>query len=319
MAAQSLNNLTSLGAGVLGGQIAWHSAFYGKNVVVYDLYNDSIDACKIAHQTYADIYKKEMGGTDESIAQTHARLSYTTDLAAAVADADIVIESVPEVPEIKSDFYKRLAKVLPEHTIIATNSSTLLPSQFAQDTGRPEKYCALHFANLIWKMNLAETMSHPTTSYETLLATAQFAVEIGMIPIPIQKEQNGYVCNTMTVTLLNAAQTLVTNGISTPEYIDRVHMIIHRGCAAGPCALIDVVGMATWHNVLTHWGKELKDDQMTANAAYIKEHFLDKGLQGLQGGEGYYKYPNPSFAAPDFIDVPDVSIAEEIARLSMPS
>lgn len=314
---KSLNNLTALGAGVLGAQIAWHSAFKGKNVVIYDPYEDSIENCKATLPKYAEIYKDFFSVGDDEIKATYDRLSFTTSLSKAVADADIVIESVPEVPEIKIDFYKRLAKVLPERTLIATNTSTLLPSDFSEHTGRPEKFAALHFANLIWSMNMAEVMAHANTADSTILAFTKFAIEIGMVPIPIQKETNAYVMNTMTVAILNAAQTLVTNGVSTPEYIDRTYMILNRGTSAGPCGLLDVVGMTTIHHVFSYWGKRNNDLQMTLNAEYLKKNFVDKNLLGLSTGEGYYTYPNPSYSAADFLDIPDLSQAEEIAKLAV--
>jgi 3-hydroxyacyl-CoA dehydrogenase len=316
MTASQLENITVLGAGVLGGQIAWHSAFRGKSVVVYDLRAEGIEQCRIAQQTYAHIYRQDLDASEGMIEETRARLTFTTDLAAAVAEADLVIEAVPEIPQVKIDVYGEMAQHLPPHTLIATNSSTLLPSQFAEATGRPDKYCALHFANLIWSLNIGEIMAHPTTADDTLLAVTQFAIEIGMVPIPVEKEQNGYVLNTMLVALLNAAQTLITNGVATPESVDRVHMIMHRGCAMGPCGIIDVVGMATGYNILSYWGNENKDEQMIKNASYIKQRFLDKGLLGLQTGEGYYKYPDPSYQAPDFLDVPDISRAGDLALMA---
>lgn len=159
-------------------------------------------------------------------------------------------------------------------------------------------------------------MAHPATADDTLTAVTRFAIEIGMVPIPVQKEQNGYVLNTMLVALLNASQTLVTNGVSTPEYVDKTYMILNRGCALGPCGVIDVVGMKSVYNILSYWGQQNDDEQMIRNAQYIKESFLDKGLLGLQTGEGYYRYPNPSYEAPGFLDVPDVAKAAELALMA---
>jgi len=316
MADTKLDNLTVLGAGVLGGQVAWHSAFRGKSVTVYDLYQDSLDRCRTAHQTYSHIYKQDLSATDEDIQRTEGRISFSTDLQNAVVAADIVIESVPEIPDVKTAVYREMAKLLPDHAIVATNSSTLLPGRFAESTGRPDKYCALHFANLVWALNVVEIMAHAGTSERTLLAVTRFAIEIGMVPIPIQRESNGYVLNAWQVPLLQAAQTLMRTGVSTPENLDRTFMIVNRGCSMGPCGIIDVIGMKTCYDVTTYWGTVREDEQMLANARYIKESFLDKGLLGLQSGEGYYRYPNPSFQSPDFLDVPDISMAPELALLA---
>jgi 3-hydroxybutyryl-CoA dehydrogenase len=313
-----INNVTTLGSGVLGGQIAWHSAFRGKTVVAYDVSDDAVARCRAAHDRYAAIYRTDVGASEDAIAQTRARLAYSTDLAEAVAKADLVIESVPEIPEAKTDAYRKMAPLLPAQTLVATNSSTLLPSDFAAATGRPEKFCALHFANLIWMMNIAEIMAHPATAGDTLTQVTEFAVEIGMLPIPVRKEQNGYVINTWLVALLSAAQSLVTNGISTPEDVDRSYMKCNPGCLMGPMGMIDMVGMQTTYNVSQYWGHRNNDEQMLRNAEYVKGHFIDRGKLGLATGEGYYRYPNPAYQRPDFLAIPDISRVPQIVALAKP-
>jgi 3-hydroxybutyryl-CoA dehydrogenase len=313
-----IDHLTTLGSGVLGGQIAWHSAFRGKTVVAYDVTDEALAKCRAAHEVYAGIYRSALGATEADIAQTRARLSYTSDLAAAVSKADLVIESVPEVPEIKTRAYEAMAPLLPQHTLLATNSSTLLASDFAAATGRPAKFCALHFANLIWALNIAEIMAQPATDDDTLTQVAEFAIEIGMVPIAVRKEQNGYVLNTWFVALLNAAQTLVTNGVSTPEDVDRSFLICNPGAGRGPMAMIDMVGMQTALNVLSYWGARNQDEQMLRNAEYIKARFVDHGKLGLPTGEGYYRYPNPAYERPDFLAVPDKSTVPAIVALARP-
>jgi 3-hydroxyacyl-CoA dehydrogenase len=130
-----------------------------------------------------------------------ARISYTTDLEAAGRDADLVSESVPENPKIKEQVYGSLNKYCPAHTIFTTNTSTLLPSQFAEATGRPARFLALHFANEIWERNAAEVMGHPGTDPEIYDLVVKFAKAIGMVPILLAKEQNGYVMNSLLIPL----------------------------------------------------------------------------------------------------------------------
>ncbi len=315
MSESKLNRLTVLGGGVLGGQIAWHSAFKGKQVVVYDLHSEGLDNCRAAQLHYAGIYAEGIGASDEVLDTTRQRLTFTNDLAAAVAEADLVIEAVPEIPEVKTATYREMAQLLPAHTLVATNSSTLLPSQFADDTGRPDKYCALHFANLIWSANLAEVMAHPGTHPDTVLAVTRFAIEIGMVPLALRKEQNGYLINSLLVPLANAALSLDREGVASHEDVDRAFMIGNRGVGAGPFGVMDIVGMTTIYNILSYWGALNDDAVMSANARHIKERFLDQGKLGLPSGEGYYRYPQPAFQSPDFLAVPELSKAEELARL----
>jgi len=188
-----IENVTIAGGGTLGSQIAWQTAFMGFNVVVYDAFDKGLEASKSAHKKYAELFKKSRGATEEEIEQTLSRLSYSTNLAESVKDADLVSESVPEDMEIKKIFYKELAKVAPEKTIFTTNSSSTLPSDYAAYTGRPEKFLALHFANGIWDTNVGEVMGHAGTDPEIFDRVVKFASEIGMITIPIHKEQNGYI------------------------------------------------------------------------------------------------------------------------------
>jgi 3-hydroxybutyryl-CoA dehydrogenase len=309
-----LHQVTVVGSGVLGSQIAWHSAYKGKTVVVYDIATEAIVGCRTAHEEYASIYQTELGVADANIAGARERLTYTTDLAAAVSRADLVIEAVPEIPDVKIGVYKEMAELLPSHSLMATNTSTFVPSDFATATGRPEKFCALHFANKIWAANFAEVMAHSGSSRETLIQVTEFAIEIGMVPIPLRKEHHGYVINAWTLPLTNAAQTMVTNGVSSPEDIDRTFMWL-SGARVGPMGLADVVGMNTVYNVLAHWGRETGDSQMLANADYIKTNFLDRGWLGLQSGRGYYEYPNPTYQRADFLEVPDISAVPHIVAL----
>lgn len=312
----TIHNLTVLGSGVLGGQIAWQSAYKGKSVVIYNRSAESLGRCRETLEQYAGIYRRDLGASAEDIAQTHARLSYSIDLAAAVAKADLVIETVPEIPEVKRAVYRQLAPLLPAHTLLATNSSTFLPRDFAADTGRPEKYCSLHYANMIWIMNVVEIMAHRGTATETLRAVTEFSIETGMLPVPVQKEQNGYVLNTWLVALLNAAQTLVTNGVSTPEDVDRTYLKVNAGASMGPMAMCDMIGMKTVFDVLSHWGQASKDSQMCANADYLKTNFLDQDLTGIQTGRGYYRYPDPTYQQPGFLAVPPLARVEQIVELA---
>lgn len=120
------------------------------------------------------------------LAQTErAAASIRLELAKAAADADLVIESMAERAGDKIDFYKKLAPVLPEKTVLVTNSSSLLPSKFANYTGRPDRYLALHFANSIWKNNTAEIMAQPKTSHASFDAVMDFARQIRMVPLPV--------------------------------------------------------------------------------------------------------------------------------------
>jgi 3-hydroxybutyryl-CoA dehydrogenase len=196
-----------------------------------------------------------------------------------------VVEAVPETLELKQGVYARLAAAAPEHTIFATNSSTLLPSQLADATGRPEKFLALHFANHIWRQNTAEIMGSPRTDPAVFDQVVAFAGEIGMVPIPLHKEQPGYVLNSLLVPFLGAASELVLRGVAAPETIDATWRI-GTGAPMGPFQIFDIVGLRTAYAISAASDEE--GAQLWAD--HLKTNYLDQGKLGVESGEGFYSY-----------------------------
>jgi len=273
-----------LGTGVLGSQIAFQTAYRGFPVVAYDIDQNALSVASDRFARLAATYRAEVhgaagGGADAAL----ARLTFTTDLALA-AQADLVIEAVPEVLDLKRDLYRRLGKSAPPSTIFATNSSTLLPSDLASSTGRPDRFLALHFANRVWRFNTAEIMGTPATDPAVFAAVEAFAVDIGMVPIPLHKEKAGYVLNTLLVPLLNAAMGLASGGYAEVEDIDKTWRIA-TGAPLGPFQILDIIGLNTPYNILIHGPSGNAEI-----AAWLKEHYIDRGKLGVATGEGFYTY-----------------------------
>ncbi|MGE8001437.1 3-hydroxyacyl-CoA dehydrogenase [Lysinibacillus sp. NPDC093190] len=293
-------NITVAGSGVLGSQIAYQSAFKGFNVTVYDINDEALKNAQDRITKLKPLYQQDLGATQEEVDAAYARLSFKSDLSEAVANADLVIEAIPEVVKIKTEFYTNLGKVAPAKTIFATNSSTLLPSQFAEATGRPEKFLALHFANTIWKNNTAEIMKHPGTDMKVFDEVVEFARAIGMVPLPLYKEQPGYILNSLLVPFLNAAEFLLLNEVADPETIDKTWMI-GTGAPLGPFAILDIVGINTCVNIVEKEAAATGNENLKKLASLFKTEYIEKGKLGRETGEGFYKYPNPNFAKPDFL------------------
>lgn len=294
-------NVTIAGSGVLGSQIAYQTAFKGFNVTVYDINDAAIEASKSRIAKLQESYKKDLNASDEEVKAAFGRMSFNTDLAAAAADADLVIEAIPEVAAIKTEFYEKLGKIAPEKTVFATNSSTLLPSQFAEATGRPEKFLALHFANTIWLNNTAEIMKHAGTDMQVFEDVVEFAKAIGMVALPLHKEQPGYILNSLLVPLLDAAELLLVNEVSDAETIDKTWMIATKA-PMGPFAILDVVGINTAYNIVEAKAAATGREDYKKLAAMLKTEYIDQGKLGKATGEGFYKYPNPNYLKPDFLN-----------------
>lgn len=285
------------GSGVLGSQIAFQSAFHGFEVNVFDINEEAIAAAKERMAKLAPVYADFFKDVDRA-ENVLANLSYYTDLGQAVSDRDLVIEAVPERIEIKQSFYEGLAKVAPEKTVFASNSSTMLPSQFAEFTGRPEKFLALHFANSIWQNNTAEIMGHAGTDMKYVNEVTDFARAIGMVPFVLKKEQPGYILNTLLVPFLSAAMELWVKDIADPHTIDK-NWMISTGSPRGPFAIYDIVGMETPYNL--NLMRAQVDPAAKFVADKIKREMIDKGKMGISTGEGFYKYPNPAYMDPEFL------------------
>lgn len=281
----SIRKVAILGTGVLGAQIAFQTAYSGFATTAYDITEDTLTKARERFAGLVTIYETDVpDAAGGRAAASVERIHLTTDLAEAVRDADLVIEAVPEVLEIKRDTYAKLAQLAPEKTIFATNSSTLLPSDLKDFTGRSDRFLALHFANSIWKFNTAEVMGTADTDPAVFDSVLAFAAEIGMVPIPVRKEKAGYVLNSLLVPFLNAAASLAAGGYAVPEDVDKVWRIA-TGAPMGPFQIYDIIGLNTPYNILAHGNAQAQQI-----AAWLKVNYIDKGKLGRASGEGFYSY-----------------------------
>jgi len=293
-------NVTVAGSGVLGYQIAFQAAYHGFNVIVYDISDEALEQAKSKFNWMCKAFRKDLRATQEQLDTAFDNLSYTSDLAEAVKDADLMIEAIPEIPEIKVEFYEKLANLAPEKTVFATNTSTLLPSQFAESTGRPAQFLALHFANKIWMHNVAEIMGHPRTDPKVFDEVVAFATNIGMVPMPLYKEQPGYIMNSLLAPFIDAGLQLLAKEVADPHTIDKTWMIV-TGAPVGPFGILDTIGINTAYNITKMSAERTQNPVRFKAVKYLKEQLIDQNKLGAATGEGFYSYPNPAYMNPDFL------------------
>ncbi|WP_370618556.1 3-hydroxyacyl-CoA dehydrogenase [Mumia sp. Pv 4-285] len=282
-----IKTVTVLGTGVLGSQIAYATAYAGFDVVAYDIDATALDKARERFDVLVATYEAQVeGATGGKAKDGLARITYSADLAEAVKDADLVIEAVPESLEIKRATWQTVGESAPERAIFATNSSTLLPSEFMEATGRPDRFLALHFANRIWVQNTAEVMGTAKTDPAVYETVVEFARSINMVPIEVKKEQAGYVLNSLLVPLLNAASALWVEGVADVETIDKTWRIA-TGAPMGPFQIFDVIGMVTPYNI----ARTSDEPSQQKFAEILKRDFIDQGKLGVASGEGFYSYP----------------------------
>jgi len=298
-----IKNILALGGGTMGSQASFYYAMNGFDVTQYDISEEALTACRQHHLGYVDPFRAAQPSfSDEDIEAGLARISYSSDLEAAAKNADLVTESVPEVLAIKQQVYADLHRFCPDHTIFTTNTSTLPPSAIAPSTGRPERFLALHYAMGMWDSPIGEVMKHPGTDDAVFQEVVRFVEASKLVPIKIEKEQPGYIINTMLVPWLNAGLSLVVNGISTHQDVDKTWMICSRGMPMGPLGVMDMVGFEVSCNVNRLLAAAEPDNpQYQKNIDYLEEHFISKGHTGALSGRGFYRYPDPQYLEPDFL------------------
>ena len=299
MKIEDIKKVLIIGAGNMGQQIGAQCAIHGFEVVLYDINQDILDK---AFERIKKLFKFLV--TSNKITQKEAdaainRIIGTTNIQEAAVNADLISESVPEDLDLKKRIFSQFNTICPDHTIFTTNTSTLVPSMFAEGTGRPEKLVALHFHD-VRVTDIVDVMAHPGTSEETVNLVIEFARKIGQVPIVLKKESPGYVFNCMLTALFQAAQTLAANGVTSIEEIDRAWMgVLHM--SMGPFGLMDSVGIDTVWKVTDYWANKLNDKQSKKNARFLKK-YVDKGHLGQKSGQGFYSYPNPAYLKPGFVN-----------------
>lgn len=310
-----MKNITIIGGGVLGSQIAFQVAYSNFNVTIWARSKESIERTKTKLKDLKNTYIKsiEKMSQDKSLTtwcmgisnyddfnkeeclskveKAFKSINFTLNIEDSIKDADLVIESMTEDFNAKKELYKKIAPILNEKTIVVTNSSTMLPSSLAKYTKRPDRFLALHFANSIWKNNTAEVMKHSKTSNESFNKVIDFAKEINMIVLPLQKEKSGYLLNSMLIPFLFSALDLYVNNISDPETIDKA-WVLGTSAKEGPFQILDVIGLKTAYEIVKKYSKvpSIFAPYNFKGMEKLLKEYIDNNKLGKSSKEGFYKY-----------------------------
>ncbi len=302
MKVEDIRRVLIIGAGTMGQQISFQCAIHGYEVALYDISPDMLDKAREGIKKLCERFVSSGNMTKEQSDETIARISATSNPLEAARDVDILSESVPEDPELKRKVLSQFNKLCPARTIFTTNTSLLVPSMFAEATGRPERFAALHFHD-VRISNVVDIMPHPGTSRQTVDLLHAFARKIGQIAIVLHKEHHGYVFNAMLSSLLSAALKLAADDVASIEDIDRAWMgVMHTD--SGPFGIMDSIGLKTIWSITDYWANKLDNPQARANAAFLKR-YVDKSLLGEKTKQGFYSYPEPAYRRPGFLDGDD--------------
>ena len=300
MQLTDIKKVLVIGGGTMGQQIGFQCAAHGYMVTIYDVASEALAHAPQQIEGYAG----HLVATGH-LAQTAAgsaleQIHFTGEAGQAAAEADLVSESIPEDPALKAQVFAQFNQLCPARTIFTTNTSSLVPSLFAEATGRPDRFAALHFHQPVWTANVADVMPHPGTSPMVVALLRDFARSINQVPLVLCKENYGYVFNAMYSSLNSAAIALAANAVASIEDIDRSWMAIMK-MGIGPLGMLDVVGLDTVWHITEYWANVTQDPQTRQNADFLKREYLDKGWLGVKSGRGFYTYPDPAYQTPDFL------------------
>ena len=290
MKIEDVKVVAVVGAGAIGHAIAQEYARSGYKVHLNDVSEDrltqALDTIKSNLVMLVDLGLVSA----EQAAPTLGRIGSSTNLAATVSEADVVVEVIPENLALKQQLFRQLDDLCPAHTILVSNSSSLMPSALAGATRRPDKVLVTHYLMPPYLLPLVEVIRAPSTSDETVAVMCELLVKQDKTPVVLQKEVPGFAVNRLQAALLREAFSLVEQGVLTARDIDSIftHALGPRWAAAGPFELMHIHGLDLWLVVLEYLLPLLASS--TEPPALLRET-VARGDLGGKTGKGLFPCP----------------------------
>jgi 3-hydroxybutyryl-CoA dehydrogenase len=297
MQAADVSNVMVIGAGAMGHGIAQNFAQAGYSVFLQDINEEKLrDAINKVRHNLTEL--AALGILDgRQIQPTLERIHPTTCLEDASADADLVIEAVFEDLVLKRDLFRELDRVCPAHAILASNTSSFMPSALAVVTNRPDQVLVTHHFYPAHLLPLVEIVRGEATSDETVDTVYDVMQTVGKSPIVVQKEAIGFIANRLQIALLREALHIVERGIGTPQDVDiAVKESFGRRLAfAGPFEMEEI--QAGWGLMLTIVKVILPDLSTSPEPPPALVRQVEKGDLGPQTGKGFYEWTPDAVAS----------------------
>lgn len=280
-----IKKIAILGSGTMGAGIAQVAAQTGFEVLIIDVEQKFIDRALAGTakslQKAVDKGKMTAEDKDQVLGRISGSISYED-----CNDVDLIIEAIVENMSIKKEVYKKLDDICPQHTILASNTSSLSITEMASATQRADKVAGMHFFNPAPVMKLVEIIPGLDTSQETVSTLTEVAKKMNKVPVNA-KESPGFIVNRILVPMINEAVITLGEGIGTAEEIDTA-MKLGAGMPMGPLALADLVGIDIVLAVCEVFYREFADSKY--RPALLLRQMVRAGHLGMKTGRGFYNY-----------------------------
>jgi len=271
----------------MGSQIGMVCSLAGYEVIIHDIEEGMLKKAREQLGNRMDRNVEKGRVEQEEVNAAFDRMSFTTDLVSAASESDFVIEAAVEKLDIKRDIFAELDDTAPEHAVLATNSSTIVSSQVADATNRPDRVCNMQFFKPALVMKCVEVVRNPKTSDATVKTTVELTRTIGKAPVVLNKEISGFVANRILGAVRDEAISLYENGIASFEDIDTACKTA-LGYPMGPFELMDLTGIDIGYYVKMAHYEESGDPKDKPSKSVVEK--VEKGELGRKTGKGWYEY-----------------------------
>ena len=280
-----ITKIAVLGAGQMGAGIAQVSACAGYEVVMIDISQEFVDRGMVTISSSLDKLVSKGRMSEEESSSALSLISSSTDRASA-SNADLVVEAIPEIPDLKFSTFSELDSICKQDAILASNTSSISINEIASHTSRPDRVIGMHFMNPVPIMKLIEIINGSETDPEVTAAVMEALERMGKTPLECN-DSPGFVSNRILCPMINEAILTLQEGVAEPEAIDGI-MKLGMNHPIGPLALADLIGLDTVLHIMGVLHEGMGDEKY-APAPLLVE-MVESGRLGRKSGNGFYEY-----------------------------
>ncbi len=288
MVNRHIRSVSVIGAGLMGHGIAIEFALRGYDVRLHSRSEQSLNRARgMIGESLERL--RDLGSISGQQAESvPARIRMSTDLVEIVEDADLVIESIDEDMDAKTEFFRELDQLCPDRTILASNTSSLLPSGLAAATTRPDKVINAHFLNPPLFVPLVEVIPTAQTSEETTCVVMELLTLLGKQPLLVKREAPGFVVNRLQMALLREALWLVENGVASAEDVDKA-ISAGLGRRWATTGVLQVLEVAGW-DLIARVASDVFPHLSNSDDPSLLHDMVERRYSGVKAGKGFYEW-----------------------------